>query len=100
MSKKSKIVTVVLIVSIIAVFLYAIVTGDRDVRGLVPAVAAEPLAVPELLSGVGCPVLDDSSPGLEGGPWNDKHQFPRMWRAFFTHLYTQYTTGYLEGSQK
>ena len=29
-------------------------------------------------SGDGCAELDGSAPGLQGGPWTDEHQFPRL----------------------
>lgn len=43
--------------------------------------------------------LDDSSPGFEGGPWNDEHQFPRIWRAFFTNTPAHFTPAYLDGTE-
>ena len=29
-------------------------------------------------SGDGCTELNGSAPGLQGGPWTDEHQFPRL----------------------
>lgn len=45
---------------------------------------------------LGCPLLDGSLPGWEGGPHTDEHQFPRLWANFANNLGSLYTTDTLD----
>lgn len=104
MSQKSKIVAAVLLISIVLVFLFAIIVSGKDVGKLVPAANAADIpgvlaALPPQAPGDGCSILDGTRPGYNGGPWNSEHQFPRLWRAFFSNDPKTFKPAYLDGTE-
>lgn len=91
---------------ITALVLLAVLVSCAPPPYPLPPATVPPTPEPDAVRGVFGPLsggclaeLDDSSPGLEGGPWNDEHQFPRVWRAFFLHTPSLFSHQYLDGTE-